>query len=395
MDKPAPEIVILSFTPIHRDGRVLRQVEYLSKHFRVTVVGYGHLPASLESRVRMLSIEPPTTLARRARKLLLLPLGRLLPEKVYPVWYWREGEYLTALNLLSQIRADIIHANDWESLPVAARAARGTAMQVVLDLHEYAPLMRENRWYWRVFYQPSIEYFLRKYIPCVSASVTVNQTIAERYAEEYGLRPIVVMNAPKHASARQVRRTDPEHISLVHHGHATRDRKLELMIEALAYADTRYTLHFFLIERSRGYVSELQALAQRLTPGRVFFHQPPLPMEIVGRITMFDMGIFLLPFSEFNSFAALPNKFFEFIAAGLAVCVGPSPEMASLTREFGLGIVVESFDPENVARVLNSLSASDIDRMKLRAIGASELLNADTEMAKLVDLYRQLLKQPS
>jgi glycosyltransferase involved in cell wall biosynthesis len=118
-------------------------------------------------------------------------------------------------------------------------------------------------------------------------------------------------------------------------------------------------------------------------------------MEIVERIAIFDMGIFLLPFSEFNSFAALPNKFFEFIASGLAVCVGPSPEMASLTREFGLGIVVESFDPENVARVLNSLRASDIDRMKLRAIGASKLLNADTEMAKLVDLYRQLLKQPS
>jgi hypothetical protein len=215
MDKPAPEIVILSFTPIHYDGRVLRQVEYLSKHFRVTVVGYGQLPASLENQARMLPIEPPTTLARRARKLLLLPLGRLLPEKVYPVWYWREDEYLTALNLLSQIRADIIHANDWKSLPVAARAAQGREMQVVPDLHEYAPLIRENRWYWRVFYQPSIEYFLREYIPCVSASVTVSQTIAERYAEEYRLRPIVVMNAPKHVPARQVKPTDPEHISLV------------------------------------------------------------------------------------------------------------------------------------------------------------------------------------
>jgi hypothetical protein len=38
------------------------------------------------------------------------------------------------------------------------------------------------------------------------------------------------------------------------------------MIEALAYADTRYTLHFFLMERSRGYVSELQALASGAFP---------------------------------------------------------------------------------------------------------------------------------
>lgn len=384
------KISIVSLTPIHGDGRVLRQVEYLSRQFKVDVIGYGYLDPSLENRARMLPIQPPTALARRSRKVLLLPVGKFFSKRVYEAWYWSEREYKETLELLIRSGADAIHANDWESLPVAVRAARETGAHVVLDLHEYAPLMRENRWYWKAFYKPMIDYFLRRYISHVSASVTINQTMADRYADEYGIRPLVVMNAPKCTTLPEFRPTDPEQIRLIHHGHANRDRKLELMIEALSLTQHRYTLHLMLIERSRGYISDLRALAQRLAPGRVFFYPPVLPAEISSRISEFDMGFFLLPSVSFNQFAVSPNKFFEFVVAGLAVCIGPSPEMARLTRQFGFGLVAPSLEPNQVASLLNSLSAADIDRMKLQAVEARNILNADVELGKLVNLYSRL-----
>jgi hypothetical protein len=79
------------------------------------------------------------------------------------------------------------------------------------------------------------------------------------------------------------------------------------------------------------------------------------------------------------------------VAAGLAVCIGPSPEMAKITRQYGLGAVAGSFDPAEAAAILNSLSVEEIDRMKQHAVAARSVLNAETEMQKLLQLYAGLL----
>jgi hypothetical protein len=104
------------------------------------------------------------------------------------------------------------------------------------------------------------------------------------------------------------------------------------------------------------------------------------------------MGIYPLPSQNFNNLVALPNKFFDFITAGLAVCIGPSPEMARLTQQFGFGVVAPSFEPSAIASILRNLNTTDIDQMKLKAIEVRNIFNADVEMNKLVGLYNKLFK---
>lgn len=385
------QIVILSFSDIQRDGRVLRQIQYLSPHFDVSVIGYGELPAQLSDRVSMYSIQAPPSRARRLRKAFWLPLAKFASPRAYETWYWMEGEFSTAYDFLCDLRPLAIHANDWESLPVAVRAAGLIGARVVSDLHEYAPLMRENRRYWRAFYKPAVEYFLHKYLSATAASITVSEVIADRYRTEYAINPIVIMNAPKLPSEISFRATDPDNIRLVHHGHAQRDRQLELMIETVALLPDPYTLHFMLVDRSPGYIEELRALAERCVPGRVYFHPPVSPTQIVERISEFDVGIFPLPSINYNYAQALPNKLFEFIAAGLAVCVGPSPGMAHLVCREKLGIVASDLLPATMARLLAAHTAADIDQMKRNAIQARKILNADVELQKLINLYEDLL----
>lgn len=385
-----PHIAILSFSNIPRDGRVLRQIEYLSQHFDVSVIGYGDLPAQFNDHTPMYTICEPTRRARRLRKALWLPLAKFSTPRFYETWYWSEEEFNTAFDMLCRLRPTAIHANDWEALPVAVRAAQKTGALVVADLHEYAPLMRENRPYWRIFYKPLIEYFLQQCLPSVNATVTVNQTLADKYAETFDIHPLVVMNTPPLVNNRVMQATDPTNIRLVHHGNAERDRHLENMIESVALAQPRYSLHLMLIERNRGYLADLEQLAQRIAPDRAFFHPPVSPQEIVPRISEFDVGLYLLPPQGFNQSAALPNKVFEFVMAGLAVCAGPSLEVARLTQEYGFGLVVPSLDPKMVARHLDLLSAHDIDKMKSKSITASAKLNAETELGKLVHMYRSM-----
>lgn len=391
-ENKAEHLCILTFSPINRDGRVLRQVEYLSQHFAVTVIGYGNLPAHLTECATMISIQPPTGVgpARKLRSALWWPLGRLMPQLAYEQWYWSRPDYQMALQTAVELQPDLIHANDWQTLPVAIRTAEATGAKVLLDLHEYSPLQYENRRSWRLWRHPMVNYFLRRYGPAVDTYVTVGQLIAERYRKTFGFPLQVVMNAPRVTAERPFRPTDPKQINLIHHGVAVPDRKLELMIEMMALLDKRFTLHLMLVCSDRAYCAELQRRAAAEVPGRIHFHEPVAPAQIADRIADYDIGIFILPFTSFSYEAALPNKFFEFVAAGLAVCIGPSPEMKQLSERYDFGIVASDFEAATVANTLNALSAADIDRYKQNAIAARTFLNAEVEMGKLVAHHQAL-----
>mgnify|MGYP000399364778 CR=1 FL=1 len=386
-----PTVAILAFSPIRRDARVLRQIAYLSEHFRLVVIGYGSLE-NVPSGVEYHAIAPPDGLGlgRKVRSAFYLPLGRCFPAWGYEAWYWQRSDRQAMLDLLKETQAHLIHANDWHSLPIGARAAQTSQAQLILDLHEYAPLQYPSRSYRGLLFNPLSDYLIRKYSRQVTATITVSHSIAEKYQQVYGLHPQVVMNAPPYNPTVRFTPTDEQHIRLVHHGAAIPARRLDLLIQTLGQTEPRYTLHFLLTNPTSAYVSRLQRLAERLAPGRVFFHPAVKPQEIVSRIAEFDLGFYLLPPTCFNQAAALPNKFFDFIAAGLAVCIGPSLEMARLVDQHKFGVVASSFDPGDAARLLNSLTTKNIDQMKCNALEAREFLNAEVEMSKLVDLYASL-----
>ena len=170
-----------------------------------------------------------------------------------------------------------------------------------------------------------------------------------------------------------------------------RDRQLERMIQVVALADQRFTLHFMLVG-DQAYIAELKKIAGEIAAGRIFFDDPVAPPDVVRRIAEYDIGLFVLPPINFQWQVSLPNKFFDFINAGLAVCIGPSLEMARLTRQYGFGVVASSFEPVQVAETLNGLTTELIDVMKHRALETRKEFNAEIEMGKIVSLYEKLLE---
>jgi glycosyltransferase involved in cell wall biosynthesis len=423
MDAKRKSVCIISFSPIYRDGRVLRQIKYLSTHYRLSVIGHGQPPSGWvnHENVKWYSVEftnpedhqtEPSSKRRyigkrlvgrltrtwivklllpaaRKFKLLLsysfLGLGRF-HTRFYEIWYWRRKYRLKALQYAIQSECHAFHANDWEALPLGAKAAEMKNAKLIFDAHEYAPLELENRWYWKLLFQPAIIYFIKKYSPKVSASVTVAPLISERYRKEFGFDAKVILNSPE-TEPLTVRHSNFNNIRLVYHGGAIRDRKLESLIETLALCDRRFSLHFILLNNDPVYSKRLRKLAETLTPERVMFYEPVPPEQIVKRISEYDMGFYLLEPNSFNNIAALPNKFFDYIVAGLALCIGPSPSMAEIIRQYGLGCVAPSFDPRDVAEALNRLTIEELSKMQLASLEASKKINAQSEMKKLLELY--------
>lgn len=398
MREAKKSICIISFSRIDADARVTRQIRFLSRDYDVAVIGYGDAPPAGHdgSPVRWLPAEhapaPTGGITAKLRRRARLLAGRLRPSN-YDDWYWGQPQHGDALGKAVASGCDAFHANDWNALPIAAEAARRLNARLVFDAHEYAPLEFGNRPLWRIAYSAMITHMLRRYAPQADAMITVAPDIAERYRREFGVNPQVVLNAPHSVQLpeRSAAEFDFDNVRLIHHGASIPDRGLEVMIEALAQSDRRYTLHFMLTGNNPDYVRRLDRLAGELTPGRVSFHDPVAPEEIVRRVSAYDMGFCFIAPTNYNYLVCLPNKFFEYVAAALPVVIGPSPSMAEIVRSYKLGCIARSFAPRDLAAALNGLSREQFLRMREGAREAAKQVNAEREMAKLVGIYKQLL----
>ena len=351
-------ILIISFSDLANDPRVNRQIRLLAAKYRVTAAGAAD--PQLEG-VEYVSIpQIPKSPLFKATGAALLKLRR------FERYYWMDRRVQRGLALLDGRRFDAIVANDLPTLPLALRLSRGA--KVLYDAHEYSPLEYEDNWFWRFFYQRYNQFLCEKYLASADAMLTVCQSIADEYRTRYGVTAKVVMNAPPYQELQPVK-TEPGTIRLVHHGGVTPSRQLELMIEAMDHLDERFQLDMLLVSGVSGYFSRLKSLAAQRPRVRIL---PPVPMrELPARLNHYDVGVYLLPPNSFNNRYALPNKFFEFIQARLAVAIGPSPEMARLVRQYDCGVVTEDFSPRTLARQLNALDHRQIDRLKQQSHAAA------------------------
>ncbi len=355
-------VLIISFSVIHSDPRVMRQVRLMEHAYQVTVAGFGRAP---DANIEFLALDkPPAGLVQKgiwAGKLLL---------GAFDSYYWSLPQVRHAVRVLSGRRFDLIVANDISALPLSLHLAQGRP--VLMDAHEYSPREFDDKLLWKLLFGRYHHSLCKRYLPQAAAMTTVCQGIAEEYEREYGVPCKVIHNTPldQKLSPSAV---DAERIRLIHHGSAIRSRHLGVMIEMMKHLDARFTLDFMLVETDATYMAELRAAAQ--ADPRIRFIEPVAMQDICQRLNEFDVGVYLLTPVNFNHEHALPNKFFEFIQARLAVAIGPSPEMATLLRLYRCGVVADSFDPQALAAVIQQLDAAAVSGFKQASDVAAQELN--------------------
>jgi glycosyltransferase involved in cell wall biosynthesis len=282
-------------------------------------------------------------------------------------------------------------ANDWTMLPVARRLAEEKGGFYGYDTHELATEEFGDRLRWRFWKQPLVRAIERHSIGGAAVISAVSEGIAERLQDLYSLPrlPVVIRNTPAFEST-PFRPTVPP-IRVLYHGILTPGRGLEATIDSVG----AWRPEFNLTLRGPGEAHYLAALQRRVEErglaDRVLL-APPVPMTaLVREAAAFDLGLFALPRSSRHNEFALPNKFFEYVMAGLALCVSDLPEMARLVRGYELGVTFPSLEPEAIAAAVNALDPESIDRYKGNALAAASQLCWEREAKHLVDAYRTTL----
>ena len=381
---PRPAVLIVAFSDLKRDPRVARQIRWLSDRYAVTALGTGdpEIEGVTFVPVARRSPRPPDKLALAAR----LKTRRFanVHERIY--------DFEPADAILAGQRFDLILANDVETLPFVLPRRRGA--KILLDAHEFAPREFDDRFAWRLLFRNYAAWMCERFLPEVDGMTTVCAGIAEEYARSYPVRPQVLTNAPD-PCALEPTPLEPGRIRILHHGLAIPSRQLERTIELAAQLDTRFRLDLMLIAPSaRGaagprYLEKLRRLARAQPNVRLI---PPVePDQIVPVSHRYDMGLFLLPPVNYNYLHALPNKFFEFVQARLAVAIGPSPEMAPYVERHALGVVAADFAPGSLARALNGLTADEVATFKQNSHRAAPELSSTPNRRLLEELVARLL----
>lgn len=375
---------------------MLRHLQFLGAHYDLIVIGYGPDPSSALPGVSLRWHEIKPAWGGRFKKIIrtlarwpgrLIPALDWLPDRMMADWR-------AARDIAGAAEYDLFLGNDVAPLLIGVWQQERKGKPFIMDYHEYAPLEAEEKAWHRLFHGPQMYRLLKRYGHRAAGSATVNEQFVTRFEKEFGFPSITVMNAPDLQPLPSLPPRGDDRVHLAFHGNASRDRNLDALLKAVPLLDDRFVLHLMLTSGAEA-GSPWRVLADTLPAGRVIFEEPVTPAGTVGKLAAWDIGFNILELLNFNHRHALPNKFFDYIHAGLATVCSNTVTARKFVEQHGIGWVLPEITPQSLAGLLNRLTPGEIDEKKAASLRLRENVHAAGEEAKLTDLVGRILAAAS
>jgi glycosyltransferase involved in cell wall biosynthesis len=277
-----------------------------------------------------------------------------------PVWL----RHLSRLGVRHRI--DIVIVRDLPLAPAALLASRGR-WPVVLDMAENYPAMIADIWTDGragpldvLVRNPRIVAAVERFTVRHAAHIlTVVEESKER-VERLGVpahRVSVVSNTPPISRVAPLApRMSGEPLRIVYLGLIEKHRGVEELLLAareLAAAGVEFALDMVGDGKDYGYMRR-RAADLRLTAPRVVFHGRLPHGNAIAILRRAHVGV--VPHHARESWnTTIPNKLFDYMAAGLAVVSSDAAPAARIIRETGAGLLFDSGDATDLAQKLRQL----------------------------------------
>lgn len=406
---------IISYTPVSKEPRVLRQAKtLLSEGWRVVIFGLdGAEPAPEEWHFVSLSnshfVYKKIFTGIKQRSIIFLNkigiimsnygclkvikrMGANLAHNSTCTYISRARIVKNFASLYPDYRPNLVLAHDYFTCGLAVEIGNRFSVPVSVDCHEYAIGQYAHDSHWLKWHQSVVQNLQDSLFSKVDSMTVVCEGIAKLIATDHVLRrpPSVVRSTPFYVP--QPFRPTGEIITVLYHGEIFPSRALHIAVRSMRLwrPEFRFVIRGY---SDPAYVIQLREIAAEVGVADRLDIQGPVPFDqIILTANKADVGYFVhIDTSPQRSFA-LPNKFFEYVMAGLALVVSNLPEMAKLVGEFDLGVLVSECDEECIARTINSLDRASIDRMKHHSLEAAKILNWDVEKKVMMSSYQEILE---
>jgi hypothetical protein len=375
------KILILCNSNIYSSPRPLRMIECLKNEYSLTVLT-KNFEISNKDYIEANYVRHKIGVEGSVAKTIKI-LKHVLSFYDSAIW---SGEMIRVKKALEKNSFKYIICHNLTLLPLALKIKKRA--KILFDAREYYPRHFEDRLLWKIMYQGRNEYICDKYMPKVEYTITVSRGIMKEYIENYGIKNISVIESLPDSYDLKPSKINNNKIKIVHHGNTTLSRKIEDMIYMMDFVDNRFELDLMLMPTDKKYYKYLQNLCKKRENVRIKL--PVKYKDIVPTINTYDIGVFNAFPSTFNLKYTLPNKFFEFIQARLAILIGPSIDMKVLLDKYSLGIYSKNYTSKSMAKALNSLTRKQIFEYKKNANKAAKKLNKYRSCVKIKQIIENL-----
>ncbi|MEO6328400.1 MAG: glycosyltransferase [Ginsengibacter sp.] len=286
-------------------------------------------------------------------------------------------------------KADILWANDLDTLLPNFIISRLKKIKLVYDSHEYFTLSVYKKTSRKIWEQ--LEKFL---FPRLKNVVTVNNSIKTVYEKKYKVPITVIRNVPYRSAGNEPIRSDLEKgkkILVMQGIGLNENRGAEEAVLMMQFLNNDYVLYFIgggtILPNLKRMVAELRLA------GKVIFIDVLPYKQMMAYTRQCFLGLIFekINFNDEHMFA-LPNKFFDYLKAGIPVLSSKAIEIKNIIEKYNVGGFIDNFEPLEIAEKILEISGNIelYQQWKFNTVGAANELCWENEEIKLKDFMRQL-----
>lgn len=297
------------------------------------------------------------------------------------LFYFEYNLRLTIYLLFQKMEA--VCAIDLDSIIPCHTISRWKRIPKIYDAHELFTEMKE------VITRPQIkkvwEKVEKRYVPKFKLGYTVSESIADEFEKRYGVKYQTIRNLPV---------LKPLHETLLHEkfilyqGAVNEARGFEFLIPALKEVNCK-----LVVCGDGNFMPKLKSLIAEYKLENKIDLKGFMPPDEIRKISQqATIGMALAEKEGLNQYLALPNKFFDYVHAGLPQITMNYPEYVKINNQFEVAILLEDLDPKKIAAAINNLLSDEKLHRKLKnnCIKAREELNWQIEEKKLIAFYHSV-----
>ncbi|GAB5477332.1 MAG: glycosyltransferase [Marinobacter nauticus] len=308
--------------------------------------------------------------------------------KTKPVQLLKYFEFLVRVFFRYRNKVDIVHCNDLNAMPVGylLKKFSKNKVSIIYDCHEY----ETERDGMSSFEKRILKFFERYLIKFADSVLTVSDSIARCYSEDYGIdKPKLVLNCPvlteekKRDLFRETFGIRPDQTVFLYQGGLKSGRGIELILEA--FADLESDRNVLVCMGYGPLEAAIQEKARKYNT--VFFH-PAVNQDVLLKYTSSaDYGILFYEDTCLNHRYCSPNKIFEYLMAGLPVLTSNLYEIRRLVEKEGVGIVAEENTVESFRNAVIASLEQDYSAIQANVFNARKKYCWEEQEKVLKEVY--------
>lgn len=372
-------ISIVVSNSLKKDPRVIKQVKVaLLQGHQVQFVGYRD------------SFFDKEFLDALGCRYDIVDLGTAYLGKLNSLWKKlkrRLDQPRQAQKMIEDFCPDVIHANDFDMLIPAYRAAKKCKAALVYDSHEVFAEnigIAEHRLVKKI-----IIMLERRLVKKVDHMICVSHAASDYFCEKYKIAPpSVITNCPMR-NELPLRKKATDAFEVVYQGLMVAGRGYEEFVAAAKLLPDGIRL----VLRGYGTLEPTlrKTISEKQLEKKVRFDEPVEVRELISAASSSHAGIVVTRPVNLNFRLSVSNKVFEYAAAGLPVILSDVPEHRYLNEKYHFGIILDDVSPEKIAEAIVFLKENpdEYERMSTNAMKMFEELNWETESRKLLRIYEQ------